>query len=83
MKSATDRRDATWDLRAGPGNYFWIVTSQIATTGLSVLSVWMAPDGRSVAAVVAGVPVILDAGTLIPRARLELEPGASLEAWTS
>jgi hypothetical protein len=49
----------------------------------SVLSAWMAPDGRSVAAVVAGVPVILDAGTLIPRARLPLEPGASLEAWTS
>ena len=49
----------------------------------SVLSAWMAPDGRSVAAVVAGVPVILDAGTLIPRARLPLEPGAPLEAWTS
>ena len=49
----------------------------------SVLSAWMAPDGRSVASVVAGVPVILDAGTLIPRARLPLEPGASLQAWTS
>jgi hypothetical protein len=57
-------------------------TSEESRVG-SVLSVWMAPDGRSVAAVVAGVPVILDAGTLIPRARLELEPGASLEAWTS
>ncbi len=49
----------------------------------SVLSVWMAPDGRSVAAVVAGVPVVLDAETLIPRGRLTLEDGASLEAWTS
>jgi len=42
MEPAADRRHATWDLRAGPGNYFWIVTSQIATAGLSVLSVWMA-----------------------------------------
>jgi hypothetical protein len=49
----------------------------------SVLSAWMSPDGRSVAAVVAGVPVVLDAATLIPRARLPLEPGASLQAWTS
>jgi hypothetical protein len=49
----------------------------------SVQSVWIAPDGRSVAAVVAGVPIVLDATTLIPRGRLTLEDGASLQAWTS
>jgi hypothetical protein len=49
----------------------------------SVLSAWIAPDGRSVAAVVAGIPVVLDAATLIPRGRLTLEDGASLQAWTS
>jgi hypothetical protein len=48
----------------------------------AVLSTWMAPDGRSVAAVVAGIPVVLDAETLIPRGRLTLEDGASLQAWT-
>ena len=48
----------------------------------TVLRARVAPDGRSVAAVVAGVPVVLDATTLAPGARLALEPEAALMAWT-
>ena len=48
----------------------------------TVLTARLAPDGRSVAAVVAGVPVVLDATTLAPVARLPIEPASALVAWT-
>jgi hypothetical protein len=48
----------------------------------TVLTARTAPDGRSLAAVIAGVPVVLDAATLAPVARLAIEPEAALVAWT-
>ena len=53
------------------------------TTIGSVLTARLSPDGRSVAAVIAGVPVILNSRTLAPVARLAIEPEAELESWTS
>ena len=47
-----------------------------------MLTARTAPDGRSLAAVIAGVPVVLDAATLAPTARLAIEPEAALVAWT-
>jgi hypothetical protein len=48
----------------------------------TVLTARVSPDGRSLAAVIAGVPVVLDAGTLAPVARLAIEPESALVAWT-
>lgn len=62
-------------LRAGTDD---VGRTQIGT----VLTARVAPDGRSLAAVVAGVPVVLDAATLAPVARLAIEPEAALIAWT-
>ncbi len=47
----------------------------------TVISAHPAPDGRHVAAVIAGVAVILDAATLAPLARLALPPGAVVADW--
>ncbi len=58
-------------------------TDEVGRTQIgTVLTARVAPDGRSLAAVVAGVPVILDAATLAPVARLAIEPEAALVAWT-
>lgn len=58
-------------------------TDEVARTQIgTVLTARVAPDGRSLAAVVAGVPVILDAATLAPVVRLAIEPEAVLVAWT-
>ncbi len=58
-------------------------TDEVGRTQIgTVLTARVAPDGRSLAAIVAGVPVILDAATLAPVARLAIEPEAALVAWT-
>lgn len=48
----------------------------------TVLTARVSPDGRWLAAVIAGVPVVLDAATLAPVARLQVEPESALVAWT-
>jgi hypothetical protein len=48
----------------------------------SVLNARLSPDGRAVAAVVAGVAVLLDAVTLAPVAQLGIGAEADLAAWT-
>ncbi len=58
-------------------------TDEVGRTQVgTVLTARVSPDGRSLAAVIAGVPVVLDAATLAPTARLAIEPEAALVAWT-